>query len=157
MRVAIIGAGHITSVHGPIILKQPNTQIVGIADKDISRAKAAASELKIAQFYPDAKVMIEEQKPDIVHVLTPPQYHAELSVMAMNQGCHVLVEKPMALSMDDAQKMTQVSKENNVRLCVNHNMVFENVVQRAMKQVCIQLDQILKAVLFLRFFLNRFY
>lgn len=135
MKVGIIGSGHIASVHGPIILKQPNTQIVGIADKDISRAKAAANELKIAQFYLDAKVMIEEQKPDIVHVLTPPQYHAELSIMAMNQGCHVLVEKPMALSMDDAQKMVQVSKEKNVRLCVNHNMVFENVVHSAMELV----------------------
>lgn len=133
MKVALIGAGHIATVHGPLILKQPNTDIAGIADQDISRAKAVASELKIAQFYPDAKVMVEEQKPEIVHVLTPPQYHAELSIMAMNQGCHVLVEKPMALSMDDAQKMVQVSKENNVRLCVNHNMVFENVVRSATK------------------------
>lgn len=133
MKVGIIGAGHIAKVHAPIILKQRDVSIVGIADTDIERARATAKELKVSQFYQDAKVMIEEQKPDIVHILSPPQYHAELSIMAMNQGCHVLVEKPMALSMDDAQKMVQVSKENNVRLCVNHNMVFENVVQRAME------------------------
>jgi len=135
MRVAVVGAGHIATVHGPIILKQPNTEIVGVADKDVVRAKVIAAELNGCQFYQDAKVMIEEQEPDIVHVLSPPQYHAELSIMAMNQGCHVLVEKPMALSMDDAQKMVQVSKQNNVRLCVNHNMVFENVVHSAMELV----------------------
>jgi nucleoside-diphosphate-sugar epimerase/predicted dehydrogenase len=77
--------------------------------------------------------MIEEQKPDIVHVLVSPQYHAELSIEAMNRGCHVLVEKPMALTVDDAEKMISVAKLNNVRLCVNHNMVYESVVQRALQ------------------------
>jgi len=133
MKVGIIGGGQIAKVHGPSILKQPNTEIVGIADKDIARAKALATELKARQFYQDAKVMIEEQKPDIVHVLTPPQYHAQSSIMAMNQGCHVLVEKPLALTLADAEKMIEVAKQNKVYLCVDHNLIFEEVVQRAMK------------------------
>lgn len=133
MRVGIIGSGQIARVHGPLILKQPNAEIVGIADTDITRAKALAKELKASRFYQDAKVMIEEQKPNVVHVLVPPQYHADLSIMAMDQGCNVLVEKPMALNMDDAERMIEVAKQNNVHLCVNHNMVFMDVVQRAME------------------------
>lgn len=131
MKVGIIGGGHIARIHGPLILKQPNAEILGIADKDIARAKALATELKASQVYQDAKVMLDEQKPEIVHILAPPQYHAELSIMAMNQGCHVLVEKPMALTIEDSQRMIEVAKHNNVQLCVNHNMIFEDVVQRA--------------------------
>lgn len=133
MRICIIGSGLIANIHGPVILKQTDTRIVGIADKDVTRAKALATELKVNQVYQDAKVMIDEQKPDVVHVLTPPQYHAELSIMAMNQGCHVLVEKPMALTMADAEKMVEVAKQNKVHLCVDHNMIFGEVVQRAIQ------------------------
>jgi nucleoside-diphosphate-sugar epimerase/predicted dehydrogenase len=133
MRVGIIGSGQIARIHCPLILKQPDTRIVGIADKDVARAKDLAAELKINQAYQDARVMIDEQKPDVVHVLTPPQYHAELSIVAMNQGSHVLVEKPMALTMNDAKKMIEVANQNKVQLCVNHNLVFEDVVQRTIK------------------------
>ena len=136
MRVGIIGSGQIAKIHGPLILKLPNTKIVGIADKDIVRARSLATELKATQFYQDAEIMIEEQKPDIVHVLTPPQYHADLSIMAMNNGCNVLVEKPMALMMTDAEKMVEAAKHNKVRLCVNHNMVFEGVTRHAIEMAC---------------------
>jgi len=79
--------------------------------------------------------MINEQKPDIIHVLTPPDDHASISIMAMNQGCHVLVEKPMALTVSDAKKMVEVAKQNNVHLCVDHSYIFEDVVQRAIQFV----------------------
>jgi len=135
MKVGIIGAGHIATVHGPIILAQANVEIVGLADKDLSRAKTTSALLNGCQVYKDAEALIKEQKPDVLHVLTPPQSHSHLSIMAMNMGCHVLVEKPMALNMDDAHKMISAAQENNVRLCVNHNMVYENIVQRTQKLI----------------------
>jgi predicted dehydrogenase/nucleoside-diphosphate-sugar epimerase len=135
LKVAIIGSGHIAEVHGPSILKQPEAKIVAVVDKDISRAEAMAEKLKAEHSYQDAERMISELNPDVVHVLVPPQYHAQLSIMAMNKGCHVLVEKPMALSMHDAVKMAEIAKINNVSLCVNHNLVFDDVVQSALKLV----------------------
>jgi nucleoside-diphosphate-sugar epimerase/predicted dehydrogenase len=135
MKIGIIGSGQIAQIHGPLIIKQPAAQIVGIADKDLTRARSLASKLKTVHVYQDAEMMIKEQKPDIVHVLTPPQYHASLSIMAMNHGCHVLVEKPMALNMADAEKMINVAKQNGVRLCVNHNIIYDKTVQKAIKLV----------------------
>jgi len=133
MKVGIIGGGQIARIHGPLILKQPDAQLVGLADTDISRAKALASELAAGKAYSDAAVMIREQKPDIVHVLAPPQLHCQLSLMAMRQGCHVLVEKPMALTVADSQEMVNAANQQGVRLCVNHNMIFDDVVQKAMR------------------------
>jgi 2-alkyl-3-oxoalkanoate reductase len=132
MKVGIIGGGQIARVHGPLILKQPDVQLVGLADKDVSRVKALAADLQAGQVYSDAEVMIKEQRPDIVHVLVPPQLHCQLSLMAMSQGCHVLVEKPMALTMADSEEMVYTAKQGGVRLCVNHNMIFDDVVQKAM-------------------------
>ena len=131
MRVGIIGGGQIAFIHGPLILKQPGATIVGIADKDISRARALASRLNTGLAYADARAMIEEQKPEVVHVLTPPHSHAALSILAMQHGCHVLVEKPMALTVAEAQQMLETARQNHVRLCVNHNMVVQEVVQHA--------------------------
>ncbi len=135
MKIGIIGAGQIARIHGPAILKQPGVQIVGIADRDLARAKSLAHELNVQNIYQDAERMIEEQKPEVVHILVPPQLHADVSIMAMSKGCHVLIEKPMALSVADAQKMMDAAKHHGVLMCVSHNMVYEETVQRARKLV----------------------
>src|SRR5262245_18724703 len=122
MKVGIIGSGQIARVHGRELLRQVDSRIVGVADRDLARARALATDLQLNVFYQDAKAMIEEQKPYVVHIATPPQTHAELSILAMNYGCHVLVEKPMALTMADAIEMATVANRNHLRLCVNHNM-----------------------------------
>jgi len=131
MKVALIGSGHIASIHGSIIKKRPNVEIVGIADKDLARAKSGSVQLNSCRYYKDAELMLTENSPDIVHVLTPPQFHSELSIMAMNRGCHVFVEKPLALTTNDAKKMIDAAYKNNVKLCVNHNMVYETAAHKA--------------------------
>ncbi len=133
MRVGIIGCGNIAKHHAHAILRQKNAKIVGVSDKFFSLAKKFANELHVENVYRDAKKMLEDKKPDVVHVLTAPEDHYDLSIIAMEMGSHVLVEKPMALNIDDAKKMYDVAMKNNVKLCVDHNYIFENVVQRAIK------------------------
>jgi predicted dehydrogenase len=90
MRVGIIGGGNIATIHGPAILKQPSTEIVGIVDRDVTRAKVLTNKLKIPHVYQDAKTMIDEQQPDLIHVLLPPQYHAECGM----DVDHILIYEP---------------------------------------------------------------
>lgn len=131
MKVAIIGCGQIASIHGPLILNQPDAELVAVADPDLERAKALATRLNKCRSYDDAGLMIGEEQPDVVHVLVPPHDHAQMSTMAMDEGCHVLVEKPMASAWGDAQIMFDCAKRNNVKLCVDHSKIYEEVVQRA--------------------------
>lgn len=133
MKVAIVGGGHIASIHAPLIQAQPGNQLVAIVDKDLSHAKALAAQFNVNNVYQDVKVMLEEQKPEVVHVLTPPQYHADIAITVMDNGCHVYVEKPLALNVPQAKKMIEAAERNNVRLCAGHNMIFEGTVQRALK------------------------
>jgi predicted dehydrogenase len=69
--------------------------------------------------------MLNEQKPDVVHILTPPTTHAPLAIRAMESGCHVLVEKPMALTLEEADAMIVSAKKNAVKFCVDHNFLFD--------------------------------
>jgi nucleoside-diphosphate-sugar epimerase/predicted dehydrogenase len=131
MKVALFGSGQIAWIHGRQIVKQPDVQLVGIADTDLARAGKLARALGIGSVYQDPARMLDEQHPDVVHVLTPPITHAELSLLAMNRGCHVLVEKPMATDPGAARAMIEAAQRHQVRLCADHNLLFEGVVQKA--------------------------
>ena len=105
MKVGIIGGGGIARVHGPLIQQQPDATIVGIADLNLAAAQALADELGGVATYDDPKALLENEKPDVVHVLVPPGHHAAVSSLAIANGCHVLVEKPMAETAEQARNM----------------------------------------------------
>ncbi|MFQ5993269.1 MAG: NAD-dependent epimerase/dehydratase family protein, partial [Nitrospiraceae bacterium] len=68
-------------------------------------------------------------------ILTPPQTHAALALQAIEAGCHVLVEKPMALSLPEADAMIEAARNHGVKLCVNHNQLFDPVILQARRLV----------------------
>ena len=135
MKIAILGCGDIARAHIPFIKAESRHRIVGVCDADPARAGALAKTFGIDHVYGDLAELIDRQRPDVVHVLTPPQSHAGLAALAMRRGCHVLVEKPMALSVDEADTMMATARAHGVRLCVNHNQLFDPVVLRARRLV----------------------
>jgi predicted dehydrogenase len=68
--------------------------------------------------------LIAEGAPDVVHILTPPRSHKALAVKALESGCHVLVEKPMAINADEGRDMVEVSRRQGRSLGVCHNFRF---------------------------------
>lgn len=134
MKVALIGAGNIANVHGPIVNKHPDAELVGIADRDLTRAQALAGWLNQCPCFDDAGAMLRETQPDVVHVLTPPASHVQVATLALEQGCHVLVEKPLAPDVAAAKQIIDAAKANGRLVCVNHNMVFEHTVQEALQE-----------------------
>jgi predicted dehydrogenase/nucleoside-diphosphate-sugar epimerase len=135
MKIAMLGAGHIARLHAPAIRRQPDVQIVAIGDHDLTRARALARDLGVADVFGEPAAALEHTKPDVVHVLAPPHDHARLSLMAMHHGCHVYVEKPMALTPTEADDMIAVARQQRVCLCVGHNMLFDPTVDRAVQLV----------------------
>ena len=70
-----------------------------------------------------------------MHVLTSPASHAALAIKAAQAGAHVLVEKPVALSVEEADAMIDAARANGVRVMANHNWLFKPSVQRARELV----------------------
>lgn len=133
-KVALVGAGYVCPYHIRALRTLPWIEIVGVADVDPSRAAEMASRFGI----PRAAASLEElaaAEPHVVHVLTPPATHASLAVQALEMGCHVLVEKPMAESVEDCRRMIACAAERRRCLSVNHSMRFDPAVAKALELV----------------------
>ncbi len=134
-RVGLVGCGGIAAIHADALRALAGVEIVGVADRDLERAVAFADGLPGAAPFRDLATLIDEVRPDAIHVLTPPSSHAELSILALRSGCDVLVEKPMALSVDDATRMIAAASESGRILCPNHNYLLKPSVVRARRLV----------------------
>ena len=132
LRVAIVGCGRIGQWHHiPPLLKIRDAKVVAICDKNEDLVKGAARRFNISRYYTDSSEMLAREEVNMVDICTPPQTHLALSIQAMEAGCHVLVEKPMALSLSEVDEMASVAKQNNMKLCQVHNKLFEPVMMKA--------------------------
>lgn len=130
-RVALIGAGRIAAVHLGFARRVAGTRVVAVCDADPRRAEEFARERNVPAHFTDVDEMMRRTEPNIVHVVTPPSTHAALSIAAMKRGANVLVEKPMAMNVAEAERMHEVARENGRRLCVGHNRLFDPVILKA--------------------------
>lgn len=117
IRTAVIGAGFALDLHLPG-LKLDTSQVVGIAEvrEEVGRKRA---ELLETTYFHEPRAMIAQTRPDLVVILTPHPSHAGLAIEAMEAGCHVLVEKPMAVHAGEADAMIAAAQKFKRILAVN--------------------------------------
>lgn len=111
--IGIIGAGGIASAHASAWLAlSDNCQLIAFADQDVRRAQERAEQFG-AQFWSSNPYdLLARSEIQIVSICTPPFNHAELAIAALEAGKHVLVEKPMCCSLEEADKMIETAKRN---------------------------------------------
>ncbi|WP_046227044.1 Gfo/Idh/MocA family protein [Paenibacillus dauci] len=121
VRVAVVGCGSISERrHIPEYAANPDVELVAFADPVLERAQSYA-DLYNAKAYTDYKELLAAGGFDAVSVCTPNALHAEVAIAASKAGAHVLVEKPMAVSDEEALEMIAAAEQNNVFLMVAHN------------------------------------
>ena len=121
LRVGIIGLGGISRVHIANLLKMENAKIVAVCDINEDRLSAAVEKTG-AEGYADWHGLVKRNDIDIVHILTPHYLHAPMSIEALKAGKHVLTEKPMATTIEDAKKMIEAADKAKGTLSV----IFQN-------------------------------
>jgi predicted dehydrogenase len=118
LRFAVIGvAASVFSMHSPAI-KQPFVDLVGVCDIREAPGQQRAAMLGVP-LYADYRRMIGELKPDVAVIITPHYNHAEIAIDCLRAGCHVLVEKPMALEVAEADAMIEAARKAGKLLAVN--------------------------------------
>jgi predicted dehydrogenase/nucleoside-diphosphate-sugar epimerase len=134
LRVGLVGAGYVAAYHARALRSLPHVEIAGVADPDENRAKALAAEFGIARVFPSLDAMADAH-PHVIHVLTPPAHHAPLVLQALDMGCHVFVEKPMAETVADCDRMIARARERGLVLSVNHSARLDPIVLRALEMI----------------------
>jgi predicted dehydrogenase/nucleoside-diphosphate-sugar epimerase len=134
VKVGLVGAGYVSTYHARALRSLPFVEIVGVADSDQTRAETLAAQFQIPNIYPSLQAMAEAE-PKVIHILTPPASHAALALEAMEMGCHVFVEKPMAESVADCDRMIQRASEKGLVLSVNHSARMDPIVLQALEMI----------------------
>jgi predicted dehydrogenase len=121
-------------VHLRLLSELEGVQIVGVVDTDRERANALAAGGRIDLVAGSLENLLELARPDAVHILTPPATHASLACTALKAGCHVFVEKPMSLTVQEAGLVVAEAKHGKI-LTVGHNHLFDPVIRGAQTYV----------------------
>lgn len=138
INIAIVGTGNISNLHIQGILEFPERcKIVALCDIYPDKAEKIREKYNLGKdvaIFPDHKSMLESDvKIDVVHVCTPPYLHSSISIDCMDAGLNVLVEKPMAASLEECDEMLEAEKRNGVTLGVIAQNRFRNGVYKLKK------------------------
>ncbi|MGD6818830.1 Gfo/Idh/MocA family protein [Metabacillus sp. 113a] len=135
IRIGVIGCGSIARHrHLPEYAAQAQTEITAVCDVSEERANEIAA-LYGAAAYTNYSDLLNSGKVDAVSVCTPNYLHAPISIDALKAGLHVLCEKPMATSREDAEAMIKAAKESGKKLMIAHNQRFAPSHQKAKKMI----------------------
>ncbi len=122
-RVAVVGAGFIADYHLAALRRVPDVEVVGLYDRDVQRSGRVAAQWAIA---PAATLdELLQRKPDVVHILTPPPFHAPVAAACLTAGAHVLLEKPAAVSSEECEELQRIAVDRGRVVGVNHNAVYQ--------------------------------
>ena len=123
LKVAIVGAGRMASVHLQALrsLQTPH-EVAAVVDLRRGAAEELATQSQ-AKAFQSVRSMLEEIRPDVVHIVTPAGTHVEPAEMALTSGADVYVEKPFTETLAEAQHLIQVAAARRARICAGHQLI----------------------------------
>ena len=120
IRFAVIGCGHIGKRHAEMITRDEGAELVALCD--IRPRAELGIEAYDVPFYPSLEELLAHEKPDVINICTPNGLHADMAVRIIESGCHVVIEKPLALTLADAERVVYASlKYRRQAFCVMQN------------------------------------
>ena len=139
MKYALIGCGRIAKNH-IVAAKNNKLEIVAVCDIIPERMELLINE-SISEYKPDIKQfidykeLIKEQSPELVSIATESGNHAEIAFYCIDKGIPIIIEKPIALSLYDADKIIKLSEEKKVKVAACHQNRFNNAIQELRKAI----------------------
>ncbi|WP_168119551.1 Gfo/Idh/MocA family oxidoreductase [Paenibacillus sp. HB172176] len=134
IRVAVVGAGGIASDHLEAAAKMEELAPCAVADVQEDRAASMAARYGM-KAYSDYKQMLQEEKPDIAVITLPHFLHREAAIFAAEQGCHILLEKPMALNTAECDEIAEAVSKAGVKLLVGHTQHYTETNRAAKRWI----------------------
>lgn len=139
MRYALIGCGRIATNHIKAVLNN-GLELVAVCDVVPEKMeellkKHGLEEQEGIRRYIDYKQMLEETKPELVAIATDSGKHAQIALYCISLGINCIIEKPIAMSMEDADKIVELAEQKRVKVCACHQNRFNLAVQEVKKAI----------------------
>ncbi|MGC9469394.1 MAG: Gfo/Idh/MocA family protein [Anaerolineae bacterium] len=128
LRAAVIGVGSMGRNHARVYDEISQTRLVGVADAVFQTAEAVGDKYGVPA-YTDYRDLLEREHPDLLTVAVPTQHHLEVTVAALEAGSHVLVEKPIAATVEEGRAIIRKAQSLQRKLMVGHIVRFSPVIQ----------------------------
>jgi predicted dehydrogenase len=123
MKIGVVGAGFIGAIHLNAYANMPEVEVVGVVDT-LPETAAAGAAVVGTRAYSSYEDLIAAEEVEIVDVCLPTTYHRELALMAAREGKHVVLEKPIARTLEDAEAILEAFSAEGGRLFVGHVLRF---------------------------------
>ena len=139
INVAVVGTGEVArAVHLPSWRHVHHAQVGAVCDVNRDAAEKVAKDWGISHFYTDFAELLQHERPRLVDICTPPATHLPLTVQALSAGCSVILEKPMAMTLEDADQIMKAYDnrgDRGLKLGVVHNWLFEPPIMDMLSMV----------------------
>jgi predicted dehydrogenase len=135
IRTAIFGTGFMGRVHLEALRRVESVEAAAIAGRNADAARRLGAGFSIPTIASDYRQILSDPAIDAVHICTPNAQHFPMAKDALRAGKHVLCEKPLATSVEEAKELVSLAGQNHVRNCVCHNLRYYPMVQQ-MRRMC---------------------
>ena len=119
IKAAVIGVGMMGRHHVRVYAEMEDVELVAVADTDKATLQRTTRIYRVSA-YTDYRDMLDREKPDVVTIAVPTQLHCEVACETMRRGVHVLVEKPLALTQAEGQRIIDMAARHKVKMMVGH-------------------------------------
>jgi predicted dehydrogenase len=134
LKAAVIGVGSIGQNHARVYREMDGAELVGVADANAGSATKIGNRLNVP-FYTDVNQLLEEQKPDLVSISVPTSLHFNVGMDMIKRGLHVLVEKPITSTLEQAEELCAAAKKQGIMLAVGHIERFNPAVMEMRRRL----------------------
>ena len=135
LKVGIIGCGKIADAHAAQIRRIRDCEIVGVCDREPLMAQQLQKRFPIRQWFSSVPELLEQSKPDVVHITTPPQSHFDLAKTCLEHGSHVYLEKPFTVWEHEARTLIATAEKLGLKITAGHDDQFSHVARRMRRLV----------------------
>jgi predicted dehydrogenase len=130
LKVAIVGCGKIADDHASQIQRIRGCEIVGVCDREPLMARQLCERFSGKRWFSELGELLDETRPDVVHVTTPPASHCEIAKRCLEWGSHVYVEKPFTVDGLEARSVIALAKARRLKVTAGHDDQFRHVSRR---------------------------
>jgi len=120
-----IGLGYFSQFHLEAWQRIENVEIIAVCDVSIEKAKLAANAYSITSFYSNVAEMLSVEKPDFIDIITPPETHYELCLIAILEKVNIICQKPLAPTLAEAETIAKAIQNSDIRMMVHENFRFQ--------------------------------